>query len=394
MSNLIGKTIGEYQLVQLLAEGDQILHFKAFQPKMDRYVGVALLKPQAAQDPAIVQRFLQTAQIAAQIGHANLLPVYDYGQDADLVYRVSPLLELGTVRDNLVWFHDLHNASRLVAQITNGLEYLYAQGTIHGNLKSSNIYLEDQRSPLLSDFGLSHPPGAQDPYKSPEQVQGGMVDQRTDVYALGVLLYEMLTGIAPPVGIIASPRARRPDLPEAVERVVLKAMAQNPDQRFQNPAQFRDALQNAVQAPVSRPAPVPVSTSAPASGVSQTVHVDQTKSTNWTAIILGVVLVAVIALAAFLIIPQLLEGDDVAIVPPEEPGAPPVEQPTEPPVEPTEPPVEQPTEPVGEQPPDEPGTDPPEEEPGEICASIGLVGGVAFFGVVFLQSKRKRRHGV
>jgi serine/threonine-protein kinase len=219
-----------------------------------------------------------------------------------------------------------------------------------------------------------------------------VIDQRTDVYALGVMLYELLTGAAPPAGVVASPRARRPDLPEAVERVILKAMAQNPDQRFQSAAEFRDAIQNAVQAPVSQPSPPPAPTLTPAPGVSQTVHVDQAKGTNWTAIILGVLLVAVIAAAAFLIIPPLLQGDEGTIAPTQ----PPVEQPTEPPVEqPTEPPVEQPTEPPAEPPPEQLPEVPDNELPGgglpDICGSIGMIVGISVLGVMWSHPKRKRR---
>jgi serine/threonine protein kinase len=384
MSDYIGKTIGEYQLVQLMLESDQTLLIKAFQPSMDRYVAVTLLKPHLAQDATAVQRFLQAAEIASRLRHANILPVYDYGQEDDLVYRVSPFLELGTLRENLDWFHDPNDASLLVGQITDGLEYIYAQGYIHGNLRSSNIYLDAQRRPLLSDFGMSLPPGgAQDPYLSPEQVQGGVVDRRTDVYALGVLLYELLIGETPPAGIVANPSARRPDLPEAVDRVVLRAMAQNPDQRFQSPVKFRGALQNAVQPLISQPAPAPSYTSAPTPGVSQTVQVQQPKGTNWTAIILGVLLVAVIAAAAFLIIPPLLQGDEAEVAPTQ----PPVEQPTQPPEEqPTEPPAEEPTELPPEQTLEQPPEQPDNELPGGgtpgICSSLGMAAGIAVLGLV------------
>ena len=121
MSDLIGRTIGGYQLVQLMTESEQTLLFKAFQPSMDRYVAVTLLKPHVAQDASFVQRFLQAAEIAAQMQHANILPIYDSGQDEDMVYRVSSFLEEGTVRENLIWFHDLDDASVLVGQITAGL---------------------------------------------------------------------------------------------------------------------------------------------------------------------------------------------------------------------------------------------------------------------------------
>lgn len=365
-----------------MAENEDTLRIKAFQPSMDRYVGVTLLKPHAVRNPSTVQRFLQAAEIQAQLQHVNILPVYEYGQEDDLVYSVSPFQEMGTVRDNLNLFRDLNNAASLVSQITDGVEYIYSQGYIHANLKSSNIFLDAHRRPLLNDFGMSRPAGTtQDPYVSPEQVQGGTVDQRTDVYALGVLLHELLTGTAPPALVVAKPSAKRPDLPDAVDRVVLKAMAQNPEQRFMSPAELRDAFKNAVQSAL-QPAVAPTATPEPAPAVSQSVNVEQPKGTNWAAIILSVILVAVLIGAAAIIIPRLSGDDDVAEVPTQLPAEPP----TQPPVE--QPPVEEPPEPPSED-PDRPGLELPEGLP-DFCYSIGFAAGIAVFGITVAAKKHKR----
>ncbi|MFN2302601.1 MAG: serine/threonine protein kinase, partial [Anaerolineales bacterium] len=313
-------------------------------------------------------------------------PVYDYGQQEGVIYRISPIMDSGTIRDQRGRFYDLQNINALIAQITDGLTYIHNHGTIHGNLKSTNIYLDHELRPLLSGFAISQPPGsAENPYRSPEQVQGGAVDQRTDVYALGVLLYELLTGVTPPVGIVVKPSSMRQDLPPAVDQVVLKAMAQNPEQRFQSPAEFSNALKNAVASPISTPAPVE-SASAPPPAVSQSVSVQQAKGTNWTAIILGVVLVAVLIGAAVLIIPRLLDDDEMVDDPTvptvEQPTAPPIEQPTEPPVE--QPPVEEPTED-----PDDPGLELPEGLP-DFCYSIVGAAGLAAFGMTIAYRKHRK----
>ena len=172
----------------------------------------------------------------------------------------------------------------LIGHITSALEYIHTQGYIHGNLKSSNTYLDFQRNPLLSGIGATLTSAAvPDAYVSPEQAQGSIVDKRSDVYALGVLVYELLVGETPPPGMVVSLRSKRPDLSESIERVILKAMAQNPDQRFQSAAEFQNALQIAVQSPLQAGA-FPVT---PAPAVSQNVQVSQPKGTNWTAIILG-----------------------------------------------------------------------------------------------------------
>jgi serine/threonine-protein kinase len=242
---------------------------------------------------------------------------------------------------------------------------------------------------------------------SPEQVQGGAVDQRSDVYALGVLLYEMLVGEPPPPGVVASLRGRRPDLPVAIERVVLKAMAQNPDLRFQSAAEFQNALEMAIAPPVQppapklEPAPAPATTATPAPTVSQSVQLEQPKGTNWAAIILGVLVVGLLGLALILILPRLGNGEEAQPTPP--PPETTIEMPTQPPVEvtvemPTQPPVEQPTQ---ESPPDQPTAEAPEQLPEGpddsggglpgICGSIPLAGGIVVLGA--LSAILQRRAG-
>ena len=382
MTDYIGRTIGEYQLIELLAEDEHTLQIKAFQPGEERYVNFTMLKPHAVKDGLFVQQFLNAAEIASKLGHPNILPVLDFGQQESTVFRVSPLTESGTVRDHRGWFYDLHNANQLLSQVIDGLAYIYTHGHIHGNLKSSNIFLNADLRPLLAGFGITQPPGhAENPYLSPEQIQGGVIDQRSDVYALGVLLYELLTGVTPPVGIVVKPSSMRQDLPPAVDQVVLKAMAQNPEQRFESPVDFRRALQIGVDHPDAAPAVSEAPPTPPAPGVSQSVNVQQPpKRTNWTAIILGIVLVGVIIGGAFLILPPLFDDDGDAEVPTE----PPVEQPTEPPVEqPTEPPVEQPPEPTAEE-PEIPGGLP------DFCYSIVGAAGLAVFGITAAAKKRQR----
>jgi len=246
--------------------------------------------------------------------------------------------------------------------------------------------LNAQRQPLLSGMGATTMSGAvQDAYVSPEQAQGGVIDKRSDVYALGVLLYEVLVGETPPPGLVVSLRAKRPDLPESIERVILKAMAQNPDQRFQSAAEFQTALQNAVRLPSQAEALPPTPTPA----VSQNVQVSQPKGTNWTAIILGVLLLAVLCGGfSFFILPRLRgdQGTDIvqptAIQPlPEQPTvAPPPEQPTE------APPIEQPP----EQLPEEPSEPPSGGGVPDICGSIGGVGGLVLVSGVMTRKRRRQ----
>jgi len=388
MSEYVGKTIGEYQIVEMISEDENTIAYKGFQPSTNRYVMVTVLKPHVARDAVNTQRFLQVTQLATQMHHPNILPVYDSGQAEGLTYRVAPFLEGGTLLNNLAWFQEINAMLALIRQIIAALEYIHTLGYIHGNLKSSNTYLDAQRNPLLSNIGVTATSGTTiDAYVSPEQAQGGIVDKRSDVYALGVLVYEVLAGETPPPGMVVGLRAKRPDLPESIERVILKAMAQNPDQRFQSATEFQTALQNVLQAPAQAEA-LPAT---PVPGVSQNVQVSQPKGTNWTAIILGVLLLAVLFGGfAFFVLPNLRDGQETDVIQPtaiqplpEQPTAapPPPEQPTE--VPPAEPPTEQ----LPEQLPEGP-SEPPNDGLPDICGSIGGVGGLVLVSVLMAKKRR------
>ena len=396
MIDLQGKTIDQYQIVELLKETDRKLIYKSFQPNMNRYVALTVLK---SQEPHHVQSFTQQTELLAQIEHPNILSLISSGMAEGHAYRVLRYIESGVLRQHLFEYRDPRQAAGLMAGIVPGLEKIHAQGYVHGNLKPDNIYLDQGGIPLLTDFGLSHDPGAPlTPYLSPEQTQGGIVDRRTDVYALGVLLYEILTGEAPPPGVVVSLRAKRPDLPEALERVIFKAMAQNPEARFQSALAFQNALSDALrpvvpaQTPVQPELQTPAQTSAPPPSAP--------RRTNWAAIILGIVLVVIICGGMVLLFNwwSNRDGDDIAL----EPTATPVEVvPTDEPPEPTQPPEEPeptdvPEEPEPTQPPEEPEPTDAPEEPGEppempeICNSAGFVGG--FFLLGSFLSIRKRQY--
>jgi serine/threonine-protein kinase len=436
MSEFLGKTIGDFQLVEDLDESGETMVFKGFQPSMNRYAAVKMLKPSAARDPNAVQQFLQQGELMARMQHPNILEVYNSGQEGGVVYRAERLAESGSLGDHLSWFYEPDQVLGLMNEIVGGLEYIHGHGYVHGNLKPNNILLDARQKPLLADFGTpprqTQPPS---PYLAPEQVQGGVVDARADVYALGVLVTEVLTGQAPPPGMVVSPRARRPELPEALERVIFKAKAQNPDQRFQSVGEFRAAMENALQAPaqptVYQQAPAP----APTPSVSQSVTLEgQRGGTNWLAIVLGIIVVGILCVGGFFGF-RVLMGDQGAetpeapptqpppgatiIVPtvvfptqgplPTQPPAPtqPPPEPTQPPLEPTQPP-EQPTEeapPPDEAPPEEGAMDEPpallpdappadRERPQigdlpELCGSVGFI--VIGLGLVSVTRLKKKR---
>ena len=395
MTNLIGRTIGDYQLVEMLDDAGDVVVFKAVQASTNRSVAFKAVNLDETKDTTAVQRFTQHAQLAAQMQHPNILPVLDSGQVENVGYLVTPYMQNRSVADHRSSYTDPHQVLGLFKALAPGLEYIYSRGSIHGNLQSKNIILDDNRQPLLTGFGLAfHPGTAPSPTNSPEQVQGGAVDQRTDIYALGVILYELLAGQTPMPGAALNLQAVRTDLPPAVGHVVLKATAQNPDQRFQNTGELLSVFSAAMEpVPVAVPAatPAPVPPQAPPK-----------KGFNWSAFIIGVLVIAVLCLGAVVLGPMVMD----ALNPPAEPVA---EAPTtEAPIveEPTAevPTVEAPTaEPPTEAPPEEespPGETPeitPPLPPGggglpEICSSLGLAGGLVLGGG-WMARRRRRRSG-
>jgi len=433
MPDLIGKTIGQYQLVAKINETGTAMVYKGFQPAANRYVAVKILNPSTVNNQEAVQRFRQEGDWLTQFHHPRLLEVYETGEAEGLVYRAERLAENGALQNQLGsgMQNPFYGTSRLILlfqEIVEGLEFIHSQGYIHGNLTPGNILLDAMLHPLLSDIGLPGRPGmAGSPYLAPEQVQGGMIDRRADVYALGVLLYTTLVGIAPPAGMVVSPRSSRPDVPEGVERVIFKAMAQPPDQRFQSATEFFNAMRSAfvIPPPVSPPVYASAPPVTPMPTVSQTVNVaGQKKGADWVAIILGVFLVLAlcfVAISAYRLYTQNqeavpVEPNPTAVQPTQAPPI--IILPSQPPAitqvlptnepRPTKPPQEQPTQPTqpAQQPPPQPtqpaqqppngGSTPPAggTKPGTglpFCGSVGLIG--VPLVVVGANRLSKRRRG-
>jgi serine/threonine protein kinase len=376
MSELEGRTVGEYQLIELIDRGGDTIIVKAFNPKMNRYAAVKILSPAAMQDPEKVRDFKLQSEFSAQIEHRNILPVFDFGEADGVIYRATRFVESGSLADHLSWFYSLNEALGLFQGIGAGLEVIHGKGMVHGNLKPTNVLLDQDKQPLLTDFGLAKVPDAGPTvYMSPEQVRGAKVDQRTDTYALGVLLYQVLTGEAPPMGTVASPRNRRPEIPEGVERVVLKAMAQDPEARFSSVHEFLNGLRGSIQIPEPvQPAVEP--TPAPAQPTSPPIQPKEKRDTSWVVFLLGAIFILCLVVGAVYFGSQLL-GDDEAQPAPTEEVVPTLEPPTEAPPEATEAPPEV-----------SPPIELPEELP-EVCSSIGGATGMIAVGLMLAHRKKK-----
>ena len=272
MEDLTGKQFGHYQIVAPLGEGGMAAVYKAYQPSMERYVAVKVLPRHMSSSEEFVNRFRREARLLAQLQHPHILPVFDYGEADGYPYIVMPFVQSGTLAELLHKRQQkLSEVRRIMLQIGDALSYAHTRGMIHRDIKPSNVLIDERGNCLLTDFGLARMAEASTKittsgtvmgtpaYMSPEQGAGSTIDHRSDIYSLGIIFYEMVTGRVPytaetPIAIVFKhiqdplPSARKlnPALPESVELVLLKALAKNPEDRYQTAEDLVQAIQRSI----------------------------------------------------------------------------------------------------------------------------------------------------
>jgi eukaryotic-like serine/threonine-protein kinase len=280
-----------YEIEGPIARGGMADVFLARDQYLDRPVAVKVLFPEFARDQSFVERFRREAQSAAMLNHPNIVNVYDYGQERGTYFIVMEYVEGQSLRDILRTEGPLPamTSARIAAEIAAALDFAHRHGVIHRDIKPGNVLITQAGQVKVTDFGIAaNPTDAKQgltqtgsvmgtaTYFSPEQAQGYQVDGRTDVYALGVVLYEMLTGRAPFVGesavAVAMKHVREqavppsqyvPDLPPDLERIVLTAMAKDVNQRYQSAEELRaDLIRFGRGHPVQAAAVVPAGEAA------------------------------------------------------------------------------------------------------------------------------------
>jgi eukaryotic-like serine/threonine-protein kinase len=294
LEDLIGRTIGRYQIVALIGRGGMAAVYRARDTALLRDVALKVLYPQYTSDQALVERFQREAVVAAGLDHPHIVPIYDVGEADGLTYIAMKLLGAHTLADLLRerGTLTLDELVPVVDQIASALDYAHARGVVHRDIKPANILLEGLEarglrlgtdvaghaslasslqpptslSAVLTDFGIARSldaPGVTGTgvligtpdYMAPEQIRGQRdVDGRADVYALGVLIYRCLTGRRPfegstqevlighLEGTVALPSALDPSLPAAVDQLVRRAMARRPEGRYATAGALADAL--------------------------------------------------------------------------------------------------------------------------------------------------------
>jgi len=277
----VGRQLGDYHLQSLLGAGGMAEVYRALELPLGREVAVKVLPAALAADPNYVSRFRTEARRVAQLRHPNIVAVYAFngGDHGDLLYLVMPVLR-ESLRDLLDHAGRLpiSQSIRIVTEIASGLEVAHGVGLVHRDVKPENILLDQDGRALLTDFGIARevpfhrhgnaaqtlaatglPVGTPE-YMAPEQLRGGAVDQRADIYALGAVLYELLTGRVPheadtPYEVAAlvltqsvmPPSQRNAEISLELEQVMMKALAKIPAQRYSDMRSFALALNAAAR---------------------------------------------------------------------------------------------------------------------------------------------------
>jgi serine/threonine protein kinase len=278
MENLVGRMLNRYQITRLLGEGGMGAVYLANDATLQRDVAIKVMHETFAHQSDFQERFLQEARTAARMDHPGIVQVYDFGQDRGLLYIVMKFIPgdnlekmLRDLRAQNRWI-PLPEAVNLIRQVALALDYAHKQGVLHRDLKPGNIMIEPEPSdglpyrPVITDLGLAKLAQGglttQDSssmgtpaYMSPEQAMGRPSDPRSDVYSLGILLFELATGRLPFLARNLSeaiqyhvqtpppdPLAIRPEIPPELGQVILKAIQKDPARRYQSAAELADAL--------------------------------------------------------------------------------------------------------------------------------------------------------
>lgn len=274
-SKWTGKSLSKRYLIdEMLGQGGMSAVYKATDPNLKRVVAVKMIHSHLSNNPDFVKRFEEEAAAVAQLRHPGIIQVYDFSQDDDIYYMVLEFVPGETIQDHLKRLNEsgrrlsMAKAIEYMANICDAVDYAHQRGMIHRDIKPANLMLNTLGQVILMDFGIAKIVGGQTHtatgavvgtamYMSPEQIKGERPDKRTDIYSLGVTLFEMVSG-RPPFEAesamtlmmmhindpVPNPKNLNPDVPDELVAVINKALAKDPNERYQTAAQMAAALRN------------------------------------------------------------------------------------------------------------------------------------------------------
>ena len=265
---MIGQIVGNYKIEDKLGEGGMGAVYRGVDTMLDREVAIKALRPELASQTSVVERFRSEAVTLAKLNHPNIAALYTMFRQGEELYMVLEFVR-GETLDSIIQRRGAMPAAEVIpvfCQILDGIDHAHELGIVHRDIKPANMMLTENGKLKVLDFGIARLLGSARmtragniigtlEYMAPEQVKGQETDGRSDIYALGMMLYEILTGRLPfdtdnEFELMKSqtefmptpPREINPDIPEAVEAAIMQAIQKNPDERFQTAGDFREVL--------------------------------------------------------------------------------------------------------------------------------------------------------
>jgi len=246
----------QFEMIECLGRGGMGVVYKARQKALDRMVAIKILAGEWQDEPGFQERFESEAKLLAQLSHSNIVTVHDFGEADGLYYIVMEYVEGVNLRDLLrEGKMAAEQALAIVPPICEALEYAHDKGVVHRDIKPENLLLDRDGRVKIADFGIASLVGATGeksgtpPYMAPEQ-SAGTVDRRADIYALGAVLYEMLTGVRPGKDTVAP--SRKVEVDVKIDEMVLRAMEKEPERRYQTAKEFQTVVQTIANPPETK----------------------------------------------------------------------------------------------------------------------------------------------